>query len=89
MITEVLMMPSTVMVPALAVMEPRATIEVLSVTVEVLAMPFTVIVPALAVIGAGDTTDLDTQSSPATLSVDDISVAPVTIRSETTTPESW
>jgi hypothetical protein len=37
-------------VPALAVIEPIATSDVLAVIVEVLAMPFTVKVPALAVI---------------------------------------
>ena len=43
-------MPFTVNVPALAVMDPCATNEVLAVMVDVLAMPFTVKVPALAVI---------------------------------------
>ena len=43
-------MPVTVRVPALAVIEPIATSEVLAVMVEVLAMPFTISVPALAVI---------------------------------------
>jgi len=43
-------MPDTVNVPALAVIEPSATNDVLKVTVDVLAMPFTVNVPALAVI---------------------------------------
>jgi len=47
---DVLARPLTVRVPALAVMDPWATIEVLSVTVDVLASPLTVKVPALAVI---------------------------------------
>jgi hypothetical protein len=42
--------PLTVRVPALAVIEPMATSEVLAVIVDVLAMPFTMSVPALAVI---------------------------------------
>ena len=50
MTTEEDAIPSTVNVPALAVMEPRPTIEVLKVTVDVLAMPLTVSVPTLAVI---------------------------------------
>ena len=37
-------------VPALAVIEPRATIDVLAVIVEVLAMPFTINVPSLRVL---------------------------------------
>ena len=45
-----LAIPSTVKVPALAVIEPNVTSEVLKVTVEVLERPFTVKVPALAVI---------------------------------------
>ena len=45
-------------VPALAVIEPRATIDVLAVIVEVLAMPFTLRVPALAVIDPSTTTDV-------------------------------
>ena len=50
MIVDVIMMPLTVKMPALAVMEPRATRDVLAVMVDELAMPFTVKVPALAVI---------------------------------------
>jgi len=46
---DVLATPPTVRVPPLAVMEPSATIEVLTVTADVLAMPSTVSVPALAV----------------------------------------
>jgi len=46
----VLAMPCTVRVPALVVMEPSATSEVLKVTLDVLAIPLTVRVPALAVI---------------------------------------
>ena len=46
---DVLAMPFTVKVPALAVMEPCATNEVLAVIVDVLAIPFTVNMPALAV----------------------------------------
>jgi hypothetical protein len=42
--------PFTVSVPALAVIDPTATSEVLAVMVDVLAMPFTVKVPTLAVI---------------------------------------
>ena len=49
-IVDVLARPFTVRVPALAVIEPWATNEVLRVTVDVLASPFTVSVPALAVI---------------------------------------
>jgi len=47
---EVLAMPFTIKVPALAVIEPIATSEVLAVMVDVLAMPLTVRVPTLAVI---------------------------------------
>ena len=50
MIVAVLAMPCTDKVPALAVIEPNVTSEVLKVTVEVLERPFTVKVPALAVI---------------------------------------
>ncbi len=46
---DVLAMPLTVSVPALAVIEPTATIDVLAVIVEVLATPLTVRTPALAV----------------------------------------
>ena len=56
-IVDVLAMPFTVNVPALAVIDPSATNEVLAVMVEVLAMPFTVKVPALAVMDPGATTD--------------------------------
>jgi len=47
---EVLAMPLTVRVPALAVIDPTATRDVLAVMVDVLAIPFTINVPALAVI---------------------------------------
>ena len=43
-------MPLTVRVPALVVIDPRATNDVLKVTVDVLEMPLTVKVPALEVI---------------------------------------
>ena len=45
MITAALEMPLTVSVPALVVIDPRATSDVLKVTVDVLEMPFTVNVP--------------------------------------------
>jgi len=45
----VLAIPFTVKVPALAVIEPTATKDVLAVLVDVLAMPLIVKVPALAV----------------------------------------
>jgi len=45
-----LAMPLTVNVPALVVIEPRTTKEVLAVIVDVLAIPLTVRTPALAVI---------------------------------------
>ena len=43
-------MPVTVRIPALAVIDPSAIIEVLRVTVDILAMPLTIKTPALAVI---------------------------------------
>ena len=49
MIVDVLAMPLIVNDPALAVIDPRTTRDVLSVTVDVLAIPLTVKVPALAV----------------------------------------
>lgn len=42
--------PAIVMVPALAVNEPREISDVLNVTVDILAIPFTISTPALAVI---------------------------------------
>eukprot|EP00613_Pedinella_sp_CCMP2098_P002532 CAMPEP_0171634412 /NCGR_PEP_ID=MMETSP0990-20121206/25908_1 /TAXON_ID=483369 /ORGANISM="non described non described, Strain CCMP2098" /LENGTH=62 /DNA_ID=CAMNT_0012205565 /DNA_START=127 /DNA_END=312 /DNA_ORIENTATION=- len=62
------------MVPALAVMEPCATIEVLKVTVDVLARPLTVKVPALAVIDPDITAEplivtLDVLAMPSTVMV--------------------
>ena len=48
-IDDVLIMPLTVNLPALAVIEPKATIEVLAVIVEVLATPLIVKIPLLAV----------------------------------------
>jgi len=49
-IVEELAIPFTVNVPALAVIDPTATIEVLAVIVEVPTIPLIVSVPALAVI---------------------------------------
>ena len=43
-------MPLTVSVPALAVIDPTATIDVLAVTVDVLVKPLIVSTPLLAVI---------------------------------------
>jgi len=48
--TDALAIPLTVRVPALAVIEPRAIMEVLRVTVDILVIPFTIKTPALAVI---------------------------------------
>lgn len=45
-----LAIPWTVRVPALTVMDPSATIDVLAVMVDMLAIPLTVRTPALAVI---------------------------------------
>ncbi len=49
-IVAALAMPLTVNVPALVVIEPRTTNEVLAVIVDVLAIPLTVRTPPLAVI---------------------------------------
>jgi hypothetical protein len=54
-IVEVLAIPFTVNVPALAVIDPSATIDVLAVIVDVLAMPLIVSVPADAVTDPPDT----------------------------------
>jgi len=48
-IVDELAIPFTVNVPALAVREPTATIEVLAVIVDMLAIPLIVNTPALAV----------------------------------------
>ena len=56
-IVEVLKIPLIVSTPALAVIDPRATTDVLAVMVDVLATPFTVSVPALAVIDPRATMD--------------------------------
>ena len=65
--------------PALAVIEPTATSDVLAVMVEVLAMPFTVSVPTLAVIDPTATSDVlavmvDVLATPFTISVPALAV---------------